>query len=79
MLGEDGQQRLENGGVIEADAGFHGEGNVGDGLTHRAKDGIDAMRLTQQASARTLFVNDWCGAAEVEIDPGDGVLVLEEA
>ena len=36
------------------------------------------MRLTQQASARTLFVNDWCGAAEVEIDPGDGVLVLEK-
>lgn len=68
---EDGFEVL---GVFEADAHFDGE-ESGDGLAEGAEDLVDFLRVAEESAAAVLFVDGGGGAAHVEIDAGDGVVL----
>ena len=70
VLGKDGQQRVELAYVTEAHASFDGELDA-DRFAQRSEDGINPLRLAQQATARALAIHDGRGAAEVQVNRGD--------
>jgi len=64
MLREDGEEFVEDVGIVEADAGLNCKRN-GDGLSEGAEDGIDALGFTEEAAAGAFAIDDGRGAAEV--------------
>ena len=74
MAGEDRQELVEDSGVIEADARFHRERD-GDGFAQRAQNPVDAGGVAEQTAAGAFAIHDRHGAAKVEIDRGDGMLL----
>ena len=74
MFREDGQEFVEDLRGIEAEAGFDGELD-GDGVAQRAEDGVHARGFAEQAAAGAFAIDDGRGAAEIEVNGGDGVLL----
>lgn len=74
MTGENQQELVEDMGVVEADARFHGEGDR-DGCAQGAQDLVDAVWVTEQTAAGAFAIHDRHGAAEVQIDRRDWMLL----
>ena len=72
--GKNGQEPVEYRRVIKSDPGFHGKPD-GYGLTERAKDGVDAIRIAQETAPGAFAVNHGGRASEVEVDGSDGELL----
>ena len=71
---EDRQELVEHRGIVEADPRLHGELHFHH-IAQRAEDRIHALRLAQQSAPGAFFVNDRRGAAEIQIDRRDGILL----
>src|SRR5882724_9774778 len=74
MAREDGEEFVEDGGRIEAEAGLDGELD-GDGVAESAEDGVHAAGFAEQAAAGAFAIDDGRGAAEVQVNGGDGILL----
>jgi hypothetical protein len=74
MTEEDGKEFVENSAVIEADARFHRERDR-DGFAQCAQDSIDAVGVAEQTAAGAFAIHDRNGAAEVQINRRDRVLL----
>lgn len=75
MFSEDGDELVEDLGGVEPDAGFDGESGCGDGIAQGAEDGVDLLGVAEEAATGAFAVDHGCGAAEVEVDGGDGVIL----
>ena len=73
MLGEQRQQRVELSRRLETDARLDGERNR-HRVAQRAEDGVNFLRLAQQAAARAFAINDRRGTAEIQLNCGDGMV-----
>jgi len=65
---------IEDRGVVEAEPGFDGEWDF-NGVAEGAENGVDLLRLAKESAAGALSIDDGSGAAEVQIDAGDGMLL----
>ncbi len=74
VAAEEVEQRGELVGGVEADAGLDGEAEV-HGVADVAQDDVDFLGVAEQAAAGVLAADDGRGAAEVEVDAGDGALL----
>lgn len=74
MFFEDAKKSVEFIGVVESDAGFHGEGKVAAGFPEHSKKMVDVIRITKESTAGILAINHRGWATEIEIDPGNGML-----
>ena len=74
MAGEDRKEFVEDRSVIETDAGFHRERD-GDRFAQSAQDSIDAVGIAQQTAAGAFAIHDRHGAAEIQINRRDGMLL----
>ena len=74
MPGENGEQFIEHGRIIKANARLDSEGSF-HRFPERAKDAVDSAGITEQSAARAFFVHHRRGATEIEINPGDCVLL----
>jgi len=73
VLFENRKEAVEFIGSMKADPGFHGEGKIAAGVAKNSEEVIDVVWVTEESAAGCLAVNDGSGAAQIEIDPGDGV------
>lgn len=71
ILIEEGQKVLERGGIGIAQAALDAEGQ-GDERTQRFQDILYPGKVFEESASDVFAADHPCGAAEIEIDPGDG-------
>ncbi len=76
MLYEQRQQRVELGGRIKTDARFHSERNRYR-VAQCAENGVNYFRRAQQPAAGAFAINDGRGAAEIQVNRGDGIFLQQ--
>ena len=74
MARKNRKELVEDCGVIEADPRFHRERDR-DGFAQSAQDSVDTVGVAEQTAAGAFTIYDRDGAAEVQINRRDGILL----
>jgi uncharacterized protein YciU (UPF0263 family) len=73
VLFKNTEESVEFIGSMKTNPSFYGEGKIAAGLAQNAEEVVDVVGIPEESATGVLAVNDGSGAAEIEIDPGDGV------